>query len=118
MDWRSWLDFIVRDLSKPHPDIAQLITQVDVFRWGHAMVRPRPGFMWGAARQEAAQSIGNIHFAHSDLSGFSIFEEAQYRGILAAEKILVKPWVSLSLLPGIKVSETPAQCSLTISVLL
>jgi len=87
-DWRSWLEFIVRDLSKPHPEIAHLITQVDVFRWGHAMVRPRPGFMWGAARQEAAQSIGNIHFAHSDLSGFSIFEEAQYRGILAAEKIL------------------------------
>ncbi len=87
-DWKSWLDFIVRDLSKPHPEISQLITHVDVFRWGHAMVRPRPGFMWGGARQEAAKSIGNIHFAHSDLSGFSIFEEAQYRGILAAEEIL------------------------------
>ena len=87
-DWNSWLNFIIRDLSKPHPEIAQLIAQVDVFRWGHAMVRPRPGFMWGTARQEAAKSIGNIHFAHSDLSGFSIFEEAQYRGVLAAEKIL------------------------------
>ena len=95
-DWKSWLDFIVRDLSKPHPEIAQLVTQLDVFRWGHAMVRPRPGFMWGAARQEAAKSIGNIHFAHSDLSGFSIFEEAQYRGILAAEKILRKLGVSFS----------------------
>lgn len=27
-------------------------------------------------------------FANSDLSGFSIFEEAQYRGIAAAEKVL------------------------------
>ncbi|MFN8005473.1 MAG: NAD(P)-binding protein [Terriglobia bacterium] len=87
-DWKSWLDFILRDLGKPHPEIASLITQVEVFRWGHAMIRPRPGFMWGTARQDGAKSIGNIHFAHSDLSGFSIFEEAQYPGNLAAEKIL------------------------------
>jgi hypothetical protein len=32
--------------------------------------------------------VGPIRFAHSDLSGFSIFEEAQYRGVLAAEQTL------------------------------
>ena len=29
--------------------------------------------------------LGNIFFANSDLSGFSIFEEAQYRGVEAAK---------------------------------
>jgi hypothetical protein len=52
------------------------------------MVRPTPGFLWGRARKQAAQPIGQIRFAHSDLRGFSIFEEAQYRGVLAAEQTL------------------------------
>jgi hypothetical protein len=33
-------------------------------------------------------SLGNVHFAHTDMSGISIFEEAQYRGVLAAKKVL------------------------------
>jgi hypothetical protein len=40
------------------------------------------------AYQRAAEPIGNVHFAHSDLSGFSLFEEAQYRGVAAAEQVL------------------------------
>lgn len=86
--WQSWADFILKDLVKPHPEIRQLVSHLDIFRWGHAMVRPKPGFLWGQVRRRAAESVGNIHFAHSDLSGFSIFEEAQYRGIVAAEKAL------------------------------
>jgi flavin-dependent amine oxidoreductase len=86
--WSTWAESILRDLSKPHPEIRELVSRLDVFRWGHAMVRPRPGFLWGEARRLAATSIGNIHFAHSDLSGFSIFEEAQYRGVVAAERVL------------------------------
>jgi hypothetical protein len=29
-----------------------------------------------------------VHFAHSDASGLSLFEEAQYRGVAAAERVL------------------------------
>jgi hypothetical protein len=29
-----------------------------------------------------------VVFAHSDMSGISIFEEAQYRGVAAAETVL------------------------------
>jgi hypothetical protein len=79
---------MLTDLSRPHPDISDLVRQVDIFRWGHAMVRPRPGFVWGEARRRVAKAYGQIHFAHSDLSGFSIFEEAQYRGVAAAEQVL------------------------------
>ncbi len=86
--WQLWADFIIEDLGKPHPEISQIVSKLDIFRWGHAMVRPKPGFLWGQARSRAAKSVENIHFAHSDLSGFSIFEEAQYRGVVAAEKAL------------------------------
>lgn len=86
--WRAWADAILADLARPHPEIAERVRSIDVFRWGHAMVRPRPGFVWGEARRRAAEPIGRVHPAHSDLSGFSLFEEAQYRGVLAAERIL------------------------------
>jgi hypothetical protein len=89
-DWNGWSDFIIKDLSRPHPELPSLITRIDMFRWGHAMVKPRTGFLWGEARRRAGDSRGNIHFAHSDLSGFSLFEEAQYRGLLAAEKVMTK----------------------------
>jgi len=74
----------------PCPGIAELVDRIDVMRWGHAMVTPRPGFVRGEARQVFARPRGRLHFAHSDLSGLSIFEEAQYRGVLAAERILAQ----------------------------
>jgi protoporphyrinogen oxidase len=96
MSWNECAEFIIRDLSHAHPNIRDLISHLDIFRWGHAMVQPRVGFIWGEARKRAAQPHGNIFFAHSDLSGFSIFEEAQYRGVLAAERILAKQKVPFS----------------------
>jgi protoporphyrinogen oxidase len=87
--WQTWVDFILADLSKPHPDIRDLVSNVDIMRWGHAMVRPSPGFIWGETRRRLAEPFGRIHFAHSDLSGFSLFEEAQYRGVVAADRILL-----------------------------
>ena len=86
--WQHWADQILGDLARPHPEIRDLVTRLDVWRWGHAMIRPKPGFLWGEARRRAAEPIGNVHFAHSDLSGFSLFEEAQYRGVAAAEQVL------------------------------
>lgn len=82
--FEEWAGMIVRDLSRMHPGIESQIEEVNVWLWGHAMIRPLPGFIWGRARAEAARPHGNIHFAHSDMSGISIFEEAQYRGISAA----------------------------------
>ena len=95
-DWRTWAKFILKDLAKPHPEISSLVAHLDIFRWGHAMVRPRPGFVWGEARRQAAEPQPGVFFAHSDLSGFSLFEEAQYRGVLAAERILTKHRISFS----------------------
>ena len=70
------------------PTSAALVTRLDLMRWGHAMTRPRPGFIWGEARQRLLNAQDRVLFAHSDLSGYSIFEEANYRGVLAAERVL------------------------------
>ncbi|HRD65430.1 MAG TPA: NAD(P)-binding protein [Candidatus Competibacter sp.] len=86
--WATWAERILSDLSKPHPDIRQIVTRLDLMRWGHAMIRPRPGFVWSAARQRLERAQDRVLFAHSDLSGYSVFEEANYRGVLAAEQVM------------------------------
>ena len=83
-----WAEQILAELEKPHPDIRQVTTRLDVFRNAHAMVRPTPGLMWGDARRLFAADGEHLRFAHADVSGFSLFEEAQYRGVLAAERTL------------------------------
>ena len=57
-------------------------------RMGHAMARPKVGAIFSEERRSLTRPRGRILFANSDLSGFSIFEEAQYRGISAADKVL------------------------------
>ena len=81
----DWQRIVHDDLMAMNPDLEGAIRRIDVWRWGHAMIRPAPGFMWGAARQAAARFVPPLFAAHSDLSGISIFEEAHYRGTLAAE---------------------------------
>jgi hypothetical protein len=94
--WEGWRDEILRDLVRAHPDLDEHVTTIDVWRWGHAMIRPEPGFLWGGARERAAAPIGRIHFAGADLA-LPLFEEAQWAGVRAAEEILAaagKPFVS------------------------
>ncbi len=87
-EWREWVSLILADLGQAHPDIESLVTHVDVMLWGHAMIRPVPGFVWGPARRGAAARHGAVRFAHSDMSGISVFEEAQYHGVRAAEEVM------------------------------
>ncbi len=88
--WRDAADIVLTDLRRAHPDLHEHVRRLDVFRWGHAMVRPRPGFVHSAARRQAARSRGRVHFAHSDLSALPLFEEAMYFGVRAAETVLVE----------------------------
>jgi monoamine oxidase len=84
----AWAERILADLARPHPEIRETVRTLDVFANGHAMARPRPGSVWSAARLRIERGAGRVHFAHSDASGFSLFEEAQYRGVAAAERVL------------------------------
>ena len=83
----EWCDLILADLRRVHPDIDSLVQRIDVWVWGHGMIRPTPGVIWGEARRRMAEPMGPIHFAHSDQSGFSIFEEAYTRGVQAAAAV-------------------------------
>jgi hypothetical protein len=80
---------VMADLMLAHPGIAQQAQRLEVMRWGHAMIRPSPGFMWGPARFAAQESLGRtLHFAHTDLGGMALFEEANWFGVKAAERVL------------------------------
>lgn len=86
--WESWVDGILSDLGRAHPGLREIVEHVDVMLWGHAMVRPRPRYLWSEALAASARPLGRVHFAHTDLSGMALFEEAQYWGLHAAEAVL------------------------------
>lgn len=83
-----WQDMVRDDLLRTNPDLKGAIRRIDVWRWGHAMIRPVPGFFWDGPREAAARPRPPLFFAHSDLSGLSLFEEAHYRGTRAAEEAM------------------------------
>lgn len=88
-----WLHWAQRALSEPtrvHPDLPHKVQRIDLMRYGHAMSIPTPGLHRHPALQALAQPAGRIHFAHSDLSGYSVFEEAAYWGARAAQNISSK----------------------------
>ena len=84
--WEDLASAVLADLSKAHRDLPNLITRLDVVRWGHAMARPTPGFLSNSVRHLAPS--GSVHFAHADSAGLPLFEEAQDAGVRAAEAIL------------------------------
>ena len=71
-----------------------LLDRVDVFVWGHAMVRPAPGLLWSDELARCGVPLGRLRFAHTDLSGMALVEEAQDHGLRAARSILEERRVS------------------------
>ena len=86
--WREWVELILADLERAHPDVRECVSRVDVLRMGHAMVRPTPGFLTTPGRLRYAEGRGPVFYANSDLTGLSLFEEAQERGVAAADRVL------------------------------
>ncbi len=98
--WTHWRDAILKTLAGPHPDMAQRATRMDITRYGHAMSIPVPGTQQflsqiGLQRLQAKRgqlsngeraralptpATARLAFAHSDWSGYSVFEEAFTRG--------------------------------------
>jgi protoporphyrinogen oxidase len=87
LDHASIAHAVLTDLGRAHQGLEEALERIEVWRWGHAMVRPTPGFLWGTARRRALQPSGRVHFAHSDLSGLALCEEALDHGIRAAEAV-------------------------------
>ncbi|MEJ7623496.1 MAG: FAD-dependent oxidoreductase [Pyrinomonadaceae bacterium] len=86
-EWRDLADVCLTDLSRAHLDIYELTTRIDIMRWGHAMISPRSNFIWSGVREKAVKPYRNVHFAHTDLSGIALFEEAFYHGLRAAGEV-------------------------------
>ena len=98
--WTHWANATLAALSVPHPDLPRRATRVDITRYGHAMSIPTPGVL-GFLGQIGLKPISDkrkqlsngertawlptpttarLAFAHSDWSGYSVFEEAFTRG--------------------------------------
>lgn len=86
--WETWAETVLADLAPAHPGLREVAEALDVRVWGHAMARPRPGFCFSEALAASARPLGRLHFAHTDLAGMALFEEAQYFGVRAAESVL------------------------------
>ncbi len=77
------------DLKAAYGDsFAPCVERVDITLRGHAMAAPLPGFRSNAGLKALREADGPIVFAHADLTGFSVFEEASWWGCEAARKVL------------------------------
>ena len=82
-DWRVWSARVIADFAPAHPDLAAKVQRVDLMRYGHAMSIPVPGVRSSAALQALVAPQRRVHFAHADLSAYSVFEEAFFHGMRA-----------------------------------
>jgi hypothetical protein len=82
--YEDWAEVILADLGRAHPDVRDHVDHIEVAFWGHGMIRPRVG---ASARRPSHAPIGRIHFAHTDLSGLALFEEAFDHGLRAAREV-------------------------------
>ncbi len=91
----QWLDIVIPEMEQMHPGITPHIDHIDLWLWGHGMIGPATGYVWGETRKQAKQPVGDrLYFAHTDLSGISLFEEAFHQGINAAQHIIDKKHAS------------------------
>lgn len=93
----AWAETILAELGRAHGDLRRLTLRLDVHRHGHAMIRPLPGVVHDEARRALDSGRhghnggwGRVHFAHADLSGLSLFEEANHWGVAAADRTLAR----------------------------
>lgn len=85
--WAQWCETILAELEQAHPDLRRKVRHIDIMRYGHAMAVPAPGVRgstWLAALQ---QPRGRVAYAHSDLSAYSVFEEAYFHGLRAGDAV-------------------------------
>ncbi len=88
--WQDWAWLVCRDLMRVHPDLPDKLLRIDLRRHGHAMVIPQPGLRGHPGLQALMKPQGlkgRLHFAHADLSAYSVFEEAFTHGARAARAI-------------------------------
>jgi glycine/D-amino acid oxidase-like deaminating enzyme len=64
------------------------VRKLEITVRGHGMATPQPGFLANAGLAALRAADGRILFAHADLSGYSVCEEAAWWGYRAALRVL------------------------------
>lgn len=64
------------------------VDAVEISIRAHAMRIPLPGYLDDPQLAAVRAHRSRLHFAHSDLSGYSVFEEAAFWGVEAARRVL------------------------------
>jgi hypothetical protein len=86
-----WARRVVDELLPMHPDLPAKLRQVALMRYGHAMSVPVPGLRASAALAALARpGAGRVQFAHADLAGYSVFEEAFTAGDEAGRALALR----------------------------
>ena len=105
--WSHWRDAVLAELGAAHPDLAAKTLRIDITRYGHAMAVPVPGVLnqirlqrSSIQRKQLSKSeysdaliwpdAPQLAFAHSDWSGYSVFEEAFTLGHAAGAAIAAR----------------------------
>ncbi|MFM2358886.1 MAG: hypothetical protein RLY16_879, partial [Bacteroidota bacterium] len=87
--YEDWLSIVYEDLKMVYPKIDQQLLHAEIWVWGHGMIGPTPGYWSSNQLKQLKMPIENkLFFAHTDLAGISVFEEAFYQGISAAKQML------------------------------
>ena len=86
--WEEGVEAVMASLAMAHPTLREVVRRVDVHHWGHGTARPVVGLHTGEALAQAAAGLEGVSFAHTDLSGVSLFEEALWHGVRAGEEAL------------------------------
>lgn len=88
---RDLLDIAAQDLLAAYGKrFWQHVAHIGITVRAHAMSAPSAGYLSQPTLLALRQHQSRLHFAHSDLSGYSVFEEAAWWGVEAARRILAK----------------------------
>ncbi len=87
--WQFWHENVLKEFKLAHPDFPERLRHLDIARFGHAMAVPKPGWHSKPLRMARAHLLNAntpLSFAHSDLAGYSVFEEAFTLGVRAGQR--------------------------------
>jgi protoporphyrinogen oxidase len=85
--WQHWAKVVTDELAQTHPDLPAKLERIALCRFGHAMSIPTPGLRGSKALAALNEARGRVVYAHADLAGYSVFEEAYTAGIEAAARL-------------------------------
>ena len=71
-DHRKWVEFIVKDIGQANRSLVESIQRIELFRWGHGIQRPVPGYVWGLEKMWRRQAFEGAFLAGCDQTGLPL----------------------------------------------